>query len=383
MANFYYPVTEQIKSYVGLDGEPLDGGYVYFGVANQNPETNPVQMYWDAAGTLAAAQPFRTVNGFITREGAPANVYSSGDMSATVRDSKGNLVFSTPTSTDIQLALAIAGTSTASAIPLADAGGYYTTDNVEAAFQQIGGSGFVTLARLAPAVQAMLVPTGAVYDYAGATAPTGYVFSAGKTIGDGSSGATERANADTVDLFTLLWNSYTNTELVIQDSGGTPTTRGASASNDYAAHKRLPTPDSRGRVRATMDDLGGTAANRLTTAGSGVDGATLGAAGGTETHTLTTPELPIHTHAPTDPGHTHTFTGVAHPHTFPASGFAPVQGGTGSNSYTSTATTATSSTTATGTNAPNTTGITIANAGSGTAHSVTQPTIVFNTIIKL
>jgi microcystin-dependent protein len=38
--------------------------------------------------------------------------------------------------------------------------------------------------------------------------------------------------------------------------------------------------------------MGGTAANRLTSAGSGVNGLSLGAVGGAETHTLTNAQLP-------------------------------------------------------------------------------------------
>lgn len=52
-------------------------------------------------------------------------------------------------------------------------------------------------------------------------------------------------------------------------------------------------PDLRGRVVAGQDDMGGTSANRLT---SPLNGDTLGATGGAESHTLTTPEMPAHTH---------------------------------------------------------------------------------------
>jgi hypothetical protein len=91
-------------------------------------------------------------------------------------------------------------------------------------------------------------PTGTVAMYFGTSAPSGWVLSMGATIGDGSSGATGRANADTESLFTHLWNSLDNTALPIQDSSGAATTRGASAADDFAAHKRLPTPNFTGLV---------------------------------------------------------------------------------------------------------------------------------------
>jgi microcystin-dependent protein len=55
-------------------------------------------------------------------------------------------------------------------------------------------------------------------------------------------------------------------------------------------------PDYRGRVLAGKDDMGGSAAGRLTTAGSGVDGLTLGAVGGAQNVALTEAQGPIHAH---------------------------------------------------------------------------------------
>lgn len=86
-------------------------------------------------------------------------------------------------------------------------------------------------------------PTGMIGMFGRKTAPSGWVRLNGGTIGSASSGATERANADTQTLFTLLWGEYANTELAIQDSTGAASVRGASASADFAANKRLPLED--------------------------------------------------------------------------------------------------------------------------------------------
>lgn len=84
--------------YVGLDGQPLNGGYLYFGAADLDPETNPVTVYWDAAGTQPAAQPIRTSNGMPIRNGTPAFLFASGNYSITVRDSLKRIVYYAPES---------------------------------------------------------------------------------------------------------------------------------------------------------------------------------------------------------------------------------------------------------------------------------------------
>jgi hypothetical protein len=75
-------------------GKPLDAGSVYIGTVNLNPETNPISVYWDAAGTQPAAQPLKTLAGQIVRNGTPTRVYTSlEDYSITVKDKKGKIVF--------------------------------------------------------------------------------------------------------------------------------------------------------------------------------------------------------------------------------------------------------------------------------------------------
>lgn len=94
-------ITEIIPSFFDADGAPLDNGYIYIGTAALNPETNPISVYWDAAGTIPAAQPLRTSNGYIVRNGIAAVVYKgSGSFSLTIRDRNSRLVMSIPTVED-------------------------------------------------------------------------------------------------------------------------------------------------------------------------------------------------------------------------------------------------------------------------------------------
>lgn len=77
-----------------LDGSPLSGGYLYFGTAGLNPETNPVSIYIDAAMTTPIAQPVRTLNGYPAYNGSPTNIFVNSDFSITVKNSYKQLVFS-------------------------------------------------------------------------------------------------------------------------------------------------------------------------------------------------------------------------------------------------------------------------------------------------
>jgi len=112
---------------------------------------------------------------------------------------------------------------------------------------------------------------------------SGFVRANGRTLGNATSGATERANADTVALFAWLYN---DTNLAVL--GG----RGASAAADYAASKTIVIPDIRGRALAGLDDMGNTAAGRLSATYFGTAATVLGAAGGAESQTLTLTQLP-------------------------------------------------------------------------------------------
>jgi hypothetical protein len=79
------------------DGQPLDNGYIWIGVPNLSPQINPVNVYFDEALTILAPQPLRTINGYISRSGSPAQVYVDGvNFSILVQDSKGSMVYNFP-----------------------------------------------------------------------------------------------------------------------------------------------------------------------------------------------------------------------------------------------------------------------------------------------
>jgi len=95
------------------DGQPLDNGNIYIGVANLDPVTNPIQVYYDEALTIPASQPLKTSNGYVYRNGTPAQLYvNAANFSITVKNSKNTLVYNFPDGTGIPQADASAITFT-------------------------------------------------------------------------------------------------------------------------------------------------------------------------------------------------------------------------------------------------------------------------------
>lgn len=203
------------------------------------------------------------------------------------------------------------GTSTPSFVAPGTSGNYLTSN----------GTTWASAAPPTAFTSGMLMP------YAAATAPSGWLLCYGQAI----------SRSTYADLFAVISTTY--------GVGDNSTT--------------FNIPDFRGRAAFGKDDMGGTAASRLTTAGSGVDGATLGTGGGSQ---LTQQ----HTHTVTDPGHVHAITYKANQ--------TPLEGGISSSSqgwYNETTINTGSVTT----------GITNANYGSGTSQNV-PPALVVTYIIK-
>ena len=107
-------------------------------------------------------------------------------------------------------------------------------------------------------------PAGVIMPYAGSSEPSGWLFCSGNAV----------SRTTYSGLFSAIGTTY--------GPGDNSTT--------------FNLPDLRGRVIAGRDDMGGTAALRVTDSGSnansGIAGTTLGANGGTQTHILTTAQLP-------------------------------------------------------------------------------------------
>lgn len=86
--------------FTDIDGQPLEAGYVWIGQANLDPQVNPINVYWDAALTIPAAQPIRTIGGYPSRNGTPARLYVNSDYSIRVMNRNGSAVYSAPAATE-------------------------------------------------------------------------------------------------------------------------------------------------------------------------------------------------------------------------------------------------------------------------------------------
>jgi len=83
------------------DGLPLENGYIWIGTTNLDPQGNPINVYWDAALTIQAAQPIRTLNGYPSRSGTPARLYvNASQYSIRVQNKNGSLVYNSPDATE-------------------------------------------------------------------------------------------------------------------------------------------------------------------------------------------------------------------------------------------------------------------------------------------
>lgn len=208
----------------------------------------------------------------------------------------------------------------------------------------LAAADLATLAAALHTVNAGLFSTGDVKLTLKTSADTGWVLCNDGTIGDASSSATTRANADTLALYTLVYNNVSDAYAPV--TGG----RGASAAVDYAAHKPMALTKMLGRA------LG------ISGAGSGLTSRALGLTFGEENHALVSAE---------NGPHIHTATTIIDTTNFQLNGTNGTSASAAGNSYPITNTGGATATT------------TVASSGSGTAHNTMQPTAFLNAMIKL
>ncbi len=83
--------------FLDASGMLLDAGHIYVGVANADPQTQPIDLFWDKQLSKPAVQPLRTLGGLIVNGTTPASVfYADGDFSMRVTDAADVLVFYSP-----------------------------------------------------------------------------------------------------------------------------------------------------------------------------------------------------------------------------------------------------------------------------------------------
>lgn len=85
-------------TFQGLDGQPLEAGYIYVGEPGFEARTTPKASFFDIGLTVptgtASGAAVRTMGGYPARNGSPSAVYVDGDFSIAVTDSAGVLLYS-------------------------------------------------------------------------------------------------------------------------------------------------------------------------------------------------------------------------------------------------------------------------------------------------
>ena len=146
-------LSNPIPLFLDTRGALMDGGHVYVGVADSDPQTSPINLFWDAALTIPATQPLRTIGGRIVNGVTPANVFfAEPDFSMRTTDVNGVLcdyspsVYTSastyqPLDADLTAIAALATTAYGrSLLTLANQAALVTATGVAAALPLTGGT---------------------------------------------------------------------------------------------------------------------------------------------------------------------------------------------------------------------------------------------------
>lgn len=86
-------VQNPFPIFTDADGDPLEDGYIYIGIAGLNPLSNPLQAYWDPLLTVPA-NSIRTKGGYPATNGTPGRLYTEVNYSILVQDKNQVTVYS-------------------------------------------------------------------------------------------------------------------------------------------------------------------------------------------------------------------------------------------------------------------------------------------------
>ena len=90
-------VGNPVPILIDARGTFMDDGNIYLGLPNADPQVSPIVAYWDAALTQVAAQPIKTLGGFIVNGTAQAEVFiAQSDYSMRMTDAFDVQVFYSP-----------------------------------------------------------------------------------------------------------------------------------------------------------------------------------------------------------------------------------------------------------------------------------------------
>lgn len=355
------------QTFLDTNGKPLAGGTVTFYI----PNTSSLKDTWQDSG-----QTTLNTNPVVLDASGSAVIYGSGAYRQVVKTSAGVTIWDKLTSDTSASATSYAGTSGGTAnLQTVTAPNFTSGDgqsitfiasgtNTGAFSLNVNGSGGISVLNDTPNGSSALTggevvagnvvtvvyaagagvfhtsispsaePVGVIKEYAGSTAPAGYLLAYGQCV----------SRTTYAKLFAVIGTTY-----------GT-----CDGSTTFGI------PDKRGRVGVGLDNMGGVASGRVS---SIVALASLGGVGGEQQHLLTTAELPAS-------GLSVTVSYPAHTYLYPqfsAPALAP--GAVSVNQYTG-------ASTSLSTTPPSPQSFTTANMGSGSAHNVVQPSIALTYIIK-
>jgi len=331
-------------TFFGNDGKPLTSGKVYFYV----PNTTTLKTTWqDANENVANSNPV------VLDASGRAIIYGNGIYRQVVRDRNNNLIWDAVTASVGTGGSTGSGDTEAVGTIKAFAGFVPPSGYLFAYGQEVSRSTYATL-------------------FTAITLTTSAFCTNGSPILTGLTDTTQIPVGSPVEINCMApgttVSSKTSNTVTVNNNASLTTTAtavflpwgGGNGTNTFNI------PDLRGRVFAGRDNMGGTAASRLTSTYYGIGADAIGAAGGAQSKVLVTANLPPYTPAGTNSTTSFTVTNNSIVTSSGSDSFVKaIAGGSGS--------TVLNAATFTGT----------AQGGTSTPFSVIQPSITANYIIKV